>query len=1535
MSDGQVIFEIAGDSKPIKRTLNETTSALEKEGRKWESAAKGRTDSIASAFEGMFKKISAAAIATKVAHELLEWGKAAVQAASDLEEVQNVVDVTFGDGAQQIQQWANTARKQFGLTEVQAKKFTSTLGAMMKSAGLAGPEIVQMSTDLAGLAADMASFYNLDFDTAFQKIRSGISGETEPLKQLGINMSVANLQAYALQQGITTAFDKMSQGEQTMLRYQYLMQATADAQGDFARTSDGYANSLRLLETNMSTLTANIGKMLIPKINSLVTAINGMFEAFNPDTEEHKSAIDAFNEIDLDTEKKIAEINKTADEALALVDVLDKISGAQDVKTNLTTFVNVLSSQLGDLGAALDAAKNGDYAGTISAISEAMALKTGTSAEKWSTLFTAIAEKLPAASTAAMSDEERTAAFLQAAADAAAALGSDYPELWDQFLTMLGDDAGAAVTALAGVSEGLTQMQALKTLLTVQTGLETFVGLLSDDLGDLGDALAAAKTGDYSGTISAIAAAMELKTGTSAEKWETLLNTVATYLPGATDATASDEEQTAAWLKAAAAAAAALGPEYPELWAEFLGILGEDAGAAMSALAQAASGVTAMKELAASAQVKEGLKTFVGVLSGELGDLGDALSAATRGDYAGTISAIASAMALKTGTNVKDWETLLSAIADKLPAAAAAATTDDERTAAFLQAAAEAAAELGEGYPALWESLLSVLGENAGAALSALADASSGVSTLESLASAASGIKANTANNWTALLNALNNTSGLKGMFGDAKTAASTIESLSKALSGVGKEKAAAWNELLTVLSEHADQLMVLTGKSATDTQDWLATIAEGANALDPDSADGWSELFTALVNGMPGLTTSEEGRAFLQSLASDYNLIGNSTDTASDYLNALGVETDDIVDSEKMWLDTLAKLKQEIPGIADLIDEQTGLLKVGSEEFARYIEDYRGTQEKLLLWKAYYAKEAALQDIKAVEYEKKLPVIAAQARLDKIVKEAQDYLMGELMSSDEYAAIQNGGTFSERQKVQESVQLRRDKYKRDKNYKAWVDNLAEEFAKDYSENYSYLMSYVFPGNKTGVANETLTLEESWFAEMANFEKVNAEYQKEVEANREQTEILAEEHDALVALFGEEEDAADGAADSFANMTAEEKAAALAAAAFEQSSTSALTNVQDALKAVTDYYQTAREETARELERTITGFAAIETPAQKARKEMDSLTKDIERLKAAGKSTDSLELRHAEYEGTIVSAQNMRQGLESQIDYMTEYLDNLEKAKSLGVDQGILSMLSTGSVEDADYLAALAKASDNEIKDINNKWHEMQKLRDGYTDDMGEYHEGFADALTAEKLTADDAFNGLVETLESTVNSLDLAGSAESAMHNTVEGIVNGIASAIPDLATQVDAVIAELARLDTVSASNFGFRYSAGLFGNSSVYLGKFGISRNNPSNGLLDVKTRAIGDDYVPYDGFLASLHEGESILTAEEARVWRNLKYGATSSRNSVDYDALHGAIWDGAPNMGGGNVYLNGEKVGRVISAQQADSLRTLERSGWQG
>lgn len=196
--------------------------------------------------------------------------------ASDLVETQNVVDVTFEDSASNINKWAQEALNAYGITETKAKQYSSTLGAMLKSMGIADDQVLQMSMDMAGLAADMASFYNLDNDTAFEKIRSGISGENEPLKALGINMSVANLNAFALEKGMNKAFDKMSQAEQATLRYQYLLEATKDAQGDFARTGDSFSNEMRKLQTNLDRIKTEFGKGLLGVVTPAISLLNNV-----------------------------------------------------------------------------------------------------------------------------------------------------------------------------------------------------------------------------------------------------------------------------------------------------------------------------------------------------------------------------------------------------------------------------------------------------------------------------------------------------------------------------------------------------------------------------------------------------------------------------------------------------------------------------------------------------------------------------------------------------------------------------------------------------------------------------------------------------------------------------------------------------------------------------------------------------------------------------------------------------------------------------------------------------------------------------------------------------------------------------------------------------------------------------------------------------------------------------------------------------------------------------------------------------------
>ena len=262
----QVIIEAQTKAyyEELKKVQQQTKSAT--------SAVERQTDKIKSAFGKIGKAISIALSAAAI----IRFGKSCIELGSDLAEAQNVVDVTFGAMSETINRFARDALEEFGLSETSAKKYSSTLGAMLKSMGFTTQAAAEMSMQMTGLAADMASFYNLDTDVAFEKIRSGISGETEPLKQLGINMSVANLEAYALSQGITKAYNSMTQQEQAMLRYNYLMSVTADAQGDFARTSDGWANQVRVLTERFNALKATIGKGLIAVFTPVIRVLNAL-----------------------------------------------------------------------------------------------------------------------------------------------------------------------------------------------------------------------------------------------------------------------------------------------------------------------------------------------------------------------------------------------------------------------------------------------------------------------------------------------------------------------------------------------------------------------------------------------------------------------------------------------------------------------------------------------------------------------------------------------------------------------------------------------------------------------------------------------------------------------------------------------------------------------------------------------------------------------------------------------------------------------------------------------------------------------------------------------------------------------------------------------------------------------------------------------------------------------------------------------------------------------------------------------------------
>ena len=286
--DGKVVYKIEGDNSQAMKALDEFEAEAKKTGDQFEDTVEDTMDGAEKSVSGTAAKIAKAIGSAFVTKQVIAFGKAAIGVASDLNEVQNVVDTTFGDGSIKIDEWAKNAAGAFGESELQAKQFTSTLGAMFKSMGVGQADMEEMSMSLAGLAGDMASFYNLDPAEAFEKLRSGISGETEPLKQLGINMSVVNLEAFAMSEGITKSYQEMTQAEQATLRYQYIMSATADAQGDFSNTSDSLANQQRILQLEVQTLAAEIGNDLMPIAQGAIEIARNGVEWVT----EHKDALE-------------------------------------------------------------------------------------------------------------------------------------------------------------------------------------------------------------------------------------------------------------------------------------------------------------------------------------------------------------------------------------------------------------------------------------------------------------------------------------------------------------------------------------------------------------------------------------------------------------------------------------------------------------------------------------------------------------------------------------------------------------------------------------------------------------------------------------------------------------------------------------------------------------------------------------------------------------------------------------------------------------------------------------------------------------------------------------------------------------------------------------------------------------------------------------------------------------------------------------------------------------------------------------------
>ena len=202
-------------------------------------------------------------------------GVDAVNAASDLIETQNKVAVIFGESADSILEFAETSVTALGQTETMALEAAATFAQFGKAAGLADQDLVDFSTDLVTLSADLASFNNSSPEAAITAIGSALRGEAEPLRRYGVLLDDAALKAEAMNLGIFDGTGKLSTQQKVLAAYEVILKQTTDAQGDFARTADGLANTQRILTAAVGDATAEIGLGLVDAIETATSAMGG------------------------------------------------------------------------------------------------------------------------------------------------------------------------------------------------------------------------------------------------------------------------------------------------------------------------------------------------------------------------------------------------------------------------------------------------------------------------------------------------------------------------------------------------------------------------------------------------------------------------------------------------------------------------------------------------------------------------------------------------------------------------------------------------------------------------------------------------------------------------------------------------------------------------------------------------------------------------------------------------------------------------------------------------------------------------------------------------------------------------------------------------------------------------------------------------------------------------------------------------------------------------------------------------------------
>lgn len=264
--------------------LNENEEAMKQLGQ--------TTEDVGKKLEGIGSKLTSIGSSLK----WISTGAAAgltgmFNAASDLNENLNKTEVVFGDLSEEIEAWSKSTLTNFGIAQSSALEMSSFFGDMATSMGLTTEQAAEMGKELVGRAGDMASFKNVSLEVAQNGLAAIFTGQAQSLKKFGIVMTEANLEAYALAQGIGKQYSEMDQAEKVMLRYQYVMDQTKNAAGDFANTSDGAANSVRVAKESFKEAAATLGQEVIPLVLPLIQGVTDLVQGINSLDEGTKNLI--------------------------------------------------------------------------------------------------------------------------------------------------------------------------------------------------------------------------------------------------------------------------------------------------------------------------------------------------------------------------------------------------------------------------------------------------------------------------------------------------------------------------------------------------------------------------------------------------------------------------------------------------------------------------------------------------------------------------------------------------------------------------------------------------------------------------------------------------------------------------------------------------------------------------------------------------------------------------------------------------------------------------------------------------------------------------------------------------------------------------------------------------------------------------------------------------------------------------------------------------------------------------------------------